>query len=97
MPETVQLYADLAGSQRDTLWAVYHYDRSTPRTIAGVLPSSYQTIYNAIDRLEDESLVETEAHPTDGRQRVVTCTERGKQVLADRQKWERGGPEVADA
>lgn len=97
MPETVGAYSNLTGSQRDALWAVYHRDDSTPRTIASVLPSSYQTVYNAIDRLEEEDLVETETHPTDGRRRVVSCTDRGKQLLADRQKWERGGPEVADA
>ena len=39
------------------------------------------SVTNAIDRLEDDGLVERRAHPTDGRTTLATITKRGQRLV----------------
>ncbi|MFE2186300.1 MarR family winged helix-turn-helix transcriptional regulator [Streptomyces sp. NPDC059455] len=81
----------LTPSQRAVLSRLYNEGPTTTAALARaelVRPQSMRMILAA---LEEQELVERAPHPTDGRQVVISSTERGRQAIASvrqaKQSW----------
>ncbi|MFD9457829.1 MarR family winged helix-turn-helix transcriptional regulator [Streptomyces sp. NPDC059985] len=68
-------------------------DREGPRTITDLARAERvrpQSLNATVGALQAGGYVERAAHPTDGRRKVITLTDRGRHVVAERQEAGRG-------
>jgi DNA-binding MarR family transcriptional regulator len=73
---------DLTVAQLSALTSLELAGALTPRELADVERVRPPTMTKIIGRLEEQGLVRRAAHPTDGRQVIISPTERGRAVYA---------------
>ncbi|BCY12564.1 MarR family winged helix-turn-helix transcriptional regulator [Actinoplanes sp. L3-i22] len=72
----------LSVSRMTLLWALREMGPSPQRALADALKVTPRAITGLVDGLVAGGLVTREAHPTDRRAALVTCTARGTELLA---------------
>jgi DNA-binding MarR family transcriptional regulator len=73
---------DLTIAQLSALTSLELGGALTPRELADVERVRPPTMTKIIGKLEDGGLVRRTPHPTDGRQVIISATERGREVYA---------------
>lgn len=82
---------DLTVAQLSALTSLELAGALTPRELADVERVQPPTMTKIVGRLEEAGLVQRTPHPTDGRQVILSATERGRAVYAQfersRDEW----------
>jgi DNA-binding MarR family transcriptional regulator len=82
---------DLTGTQLSALTSLEFAGALTPRELAEAERVRPPTMTKIVAKLEERGLVQRTPHPTDGRQVILSATERGREVLAQferqRNEW----------
>ncbi|MCO8273388.1 MarR family transcriptional regulator [Actinoplanes sp. TRM 88003] len=77
---------DLTFSQLSALTSLQLAGALTPRELADVERVQPPTMTKIVGKLEERGLVKRTPHPTDGRQVILSATERGQAVHAEFEK-----------
>jgi DNA-binding MarR family transcriptional regulator len=82
---------DLTVTQLSALTSLEFAGALTPRELAEAERVQPPTMTKIVAKLEERGLVQRTPHPTDGRQVILSATERGREVLAQferqRNEW----------
>jgi DNA-binding MarR family transcriptional regulator len=82
---------DLTVTQLSALTSLEFAGALTPRELAEAERVRPPTMTKIVAKLEERGLVQRTPHPTDGRQVILSATERGREVLAQferqRNEW----------
>src|ERR1041384_2204562 len=77
---------DLTFSQLSALTSIQLAGALTPRALADVERVQPPTMTKIVGKLEERGLVARTPHPTDGRQVILSATEKGREVHAQFEK-----------
>jgi DNA-binding MarR family transcriptional regulator len=77
---------DLTGSQLSVLSSLELAGALTPRELAESERVQPPTMTRVVARLESMGVVQRTPHPTDGRQVILSATQRGREALAENRR-----------
>jgi DNA-binding MarR family transcriptional regulator len=77
---------DLTATQLSAMTSLELAGALTPRELADTERVQPPTMTKIVSKLEDRGLVQRSPHPTDGRQVILSATERGREVLRSHER-----------